>query len=153
MAASIFSFTRKRWDWPQNLLKSMFLFMIINASVRDHSNQVTADLQGEVDRLEREVLQGHRNLVELRNAVRTTDDERVLAQGLAMRLIESLKVIRLELATFEDSTLARRENINQLQADLRSLEEDAKRLSASLPSEETPGDRVRLRVQDQRLEP
>ena len=126
----------------------ILLFMIINASVRDHSNQVTADLQGEVDRLEREVLQGHRNLVELRNAVRTTDDERVLAQGLAMRLIESLKAIRLELATFEDSTLARRENINQLQADLRSLEEDAKRLSASLPSEETPGDRVRLHVGD-----
>jgi hypothetical protein len=126
----------------------ILLFMIINASVRDHSNQVTADLQGEVDRLEREVLEGHRNLVELRNAVRETDDERVLAQGLAMRLIESLEVIRSELATFEGSTLARREHINQLQADLRSLEEDAKRLSASLPSQETPGDRVRLHIGD-----
>jgi hypothetical protein len=126
----------------------ILLFMIINAAVRDHSNQVTADLQGEVDRLEREVLQGHRNLVELRNAVRETDDERVLAQGLAMRLIETLEVIRSELATFEGSTLARREHINRLQADLRSLEEDAKRLSASLPSEETPGDRVRLHVGD-----
>jgi hypothetical protein len=54
----------------------------------------------------------------------------------------------VELATFEDSTLARREHINRLQADLRSLEEDAKRLSASLPSEETPGDRVRLHIGD-----
>jgi len=126
----------------------ILLFMIINAAVRDHETRVTADLRGEVDRLEREVLEGHRNLVELRNAVRATDDERVLSQGLATRLIESLQIIRVELATYEASTISRREHINQLQADLRSLEEDARRLSASLPSEETPGDRVRLHVGD-----
>jgi hypothetical protein len=126
----------------------ILLFMIINAAVRDHSVQVTRDLQGEVDRLEREVLEGHRNLVELRNAITETDDERVLTQGLALRLIESLQQIRVELATFEASTLARREHINQLQADLRSLEEDARRLSASLPSDETPGDRVRVHIGD-----
>lgn len=126
----------------------ILLFMIINAAVRDNETQVTADLQGEVDRLERQVLEGHRNLVELRNTVEETDDERVLTQGLALRLIESLKVIRVELATYEASTLARREHINRLQADLRSLEEDALRLSASLPSEETPGSRVRQHVGD-----
>jgi len=126
----------------------ILLFMIINASVRDHAVQATSDLQGEVDRLEKEVLEGHRNLVELRNSITETDDERVLTQGLALRLIESLKEIRVELATFEASTLARREHINKLQSDLVSLEEDARRLSASLPSEETPGDRVRVHVGD-----
>jgi hypothetical protein len=126
----------------------ILLFMIINAAVRDNSVKVTADLQAEVDRLEREVLEGHRNLVELRNAIIETDDERVLNQGLALRMIESLEEIRVELATLEASTVARREHINQLQADLRSLEEDARRLSASLPSEETPGDRVRVHVGD-----
>jgi hypothetical protein len=126
----------------------ILLFMIINASIRDHSVQVTSDLQAEVDRLEREVLEGHRNLVELRNSIRETDEERAVTQGLALRMIESLEQIRLELATFEASTIARREHINQLQADLRSLEEDARRLSASLPSDETPGDRVRLYIGD-----
>ncbi len=126
----------------------ILLFMIINAAVRDHSVQVTSDLQAEVNRLEREVLEGHRNLVELRNSIRETDEERVLTQGLALRLIESLELIRVELATFEASTLARREHINQLQSDLRSLEEDARRLSASLPSDETPGDRVRVHIGD-----
>ena len=124
----------------------ILLFMIINASVRDHSSQVTADLRGEVDRLEREVLEGHRMLVELRNSVRETDDERVLAQGLAMRLIESLKIIRVELATYDASTIARREHINRLKADVKSLEEDAKRLSAATPSDETPGDKLRIHV-------
>ena len=126
----------------------ILLFMIINGAIRDNSVKVTSDLQGEVDRLEREVLEGHRNLVELRNTIIETDDERVLTQGLALRMIESLKEIRVELATFDASTLARREHINRLQADLRSLEEDAHRLSASLPSEETPGDRVRVHVGD-----
>ena len=126
----------------------ILLFMIINAAVRDHTVEVTSDLRAEVDRLEREVLDGQRNLVELRNAIDTTDEERALTQGLARRLIESLEEIRKELATFEASTLARREHINQLQSDLRSLEEDARRLSASLPSEETPGDRLRAHIGD-----
>lgn len=126
----------------------ILLFMIINAAVRDHEVRVTWDLQGEVDRLEREVLEGHRNLVELRNAVTETDHERVLAQGLALRMIESVEAIRVELATFDASTLARREHVQKLQADLRSLEEDARRLSASMPSKKTPGDRVRAHVGD-----
>jgi hypothetical protein len=126
----------------------ILLFMIINAAVRQHEVEVTSDLQAEVDRLEREVLEGHRNLVELRNAVRETDEERALAQGLALRMIEAVEEIRVELATFEASTIARREHINKLQADLRSLEEDARRLSASMPSEETPGDRIRSHFGD-----
>jgi hypothetical protein len=126
----------------------ILLFMIINASVRDTATRVTADLQAEVDRLEREVLDGHRNLVEVRNAVDETDRERVLAQGLARRLIEALEAMRVELATFEGTTLARREHINRLQTDLRTLEDEARRLSASLPSDETPGDRVRSFVGD-----
>ena len=53
----------------------ILLFMIINAAVRDHSQTVTSDLRAEVDRIEQEVLEGHRNLVELRNAVTDTDRE------------------------------------------------------------------------------
>ena len=126
----------------------ILLFMIINGAFRDHESRLTSDLMAEVNRLEAEVLDGHRLLVEIRNTVDQTDQERVLTQGLARRLIESLARIRVELATFEATTLARREHINKLQADLKSLEEDAKRLSASLPSEETPGDRQRTHVGD-----
>ena len=126
----------------------ILLFMIINAAVRDHETRVTSDLQAEVNRLEVEVLDGHRHLVEIRNTVEEIDDERVLTQGLARRIIEMLANIQVELATFEATTLARREHINTLQTDLKSLEEDAGRLSASLPSEETPGDRERLHVGD-----
>lgn len=126
----------------------ILLFMIINAAVRDHESRLTSDLLAEVDRLEREVLDGNRLLVEARNAVEQTEDERALTQGLARRLIEALDNIRVELATFDAATLARRENLNRLQTDLRSLDEDVRRLAGSLPSDETPGDRIRPRIGD-----
>jgi hypothetical protein len=121
----------------------VLFFMIINASFGKESGRMTADLQGEVDRLENEVLEGYVDLVELRNSVEEIDRENVIAAGLSRRLIETLTEVEEELATYEDTTLARREHINKLKTDLKSLEDDVKRLSASLPSEETPGDRIR----------
>lgn len=87
-------------------------------------------------------------MVELRNSNRIVDDERVRASGLARRLIARLEEIQVELATFDASTIARREHINRLKADVRSLEEDAKRLSAATPSDETPGRDLRAHIGD-----
>lgn len=126
----------------------VLLFMVINASVRVRAESLTEDLQAEVNRRQEEVLEGHRRLVEVRNSLREIEQEHTLAQGLSRRLIETLEELRIELATYEDSTLARREHINQLQADLRSLEQDAKRLSAAAPSEEVPGARTRAHIGD-----
>lgn len=126
----------------------VLLYMVINASVGVRSGERTHDYEGEVDRLEVEVLEGHKNLVELKNALRVVEEKQVTAQGLSKRLIESIQEIKVELATYDQATIAQREHLNRLQADLRSLEEEAKRLSASIPSDETPGRRVRAYVGD-----
>jgi hypothetical protein len=126
----------------------VLFFMIINASYGRHSGRMTGELQGEVDRLEEEVLTGYQNLVEIKNSIREIEQEKVVTAGLSRRLIETLEEIRVELATYEDSTIATREHVNRLKADLKSLEEDVKRLSAAAPSEETPGDRLRTFVGD-----
>lgn len=126
----------------------VLLFMVINASVQLRTDRLTLDLQSEVNRRQEEVLDGHRNLVEIKNSLREIDNDRALAQGLSRRLIEALEEIRVELATFEQTTLARREHINRLKADLKSLEEDTRRLSAAGPSDETPGDRTRVHIGD-----
>jgi hypothetical protein len=126
----------------------VLLYMVINATVAGRAGDLTATLRAESDRLQEEVLDGHRNLVELRNALRELDDERAVAQGLSRRLLEALSEVERELATFEADTLSRREHLNQLMSDLRTLEEAARRLSASTPSAETPGDRVRVHVGD-----
>ncbi len=127
---------------------TILVFMILNAVFGGSYRPATVDLRGEVDRLEEEVLEGHQNLVELRNSMRETERETVLASGLSRRLIETLTEVQDELATFEASTLARREHVNRLKTDLKTLEEELKRLSAAAPAEETPGDRLRSFVGD-----
>ena len=115
----------------------ILLYMVINASVGLRSGRMSDDLQAEVDRLEIEVLEGYTNLVQLRNSKDEADQSEVTASGLSRRLLEMLEEIRVELATFEDTTLAQREHLNRLQTDLKSLDEEAKRLAASVPSDAT----------------
>ncbi len=99
----------------------VLLYMVINASVGLRAGRMTADLGGEVDFLEDEVLEGHENLVELRNSLREFDEQMVLAHGLSARILEHLEQTRAELATYDRTTISREEHINRLQADLKSL--------------------------------
>ncbi|MGH9335316.1 MAG: VWA domain-containing protein, partial [Vicinamibacteria bacterium] len=126
----------------------ILIFVILNATFGGEAPPVTQDVHGEVDRLEEEVLVGHQNLVELKNSMRETESEAVLASGLARRLIETLTAVQEELATFESSTLASREHVNKLKTDVKTLEDEVKRLSAAAPADETPGDRLRSFVGD-----
>ena len=126
----------------------ILFYMVINGSIGVRAGQITADMRAEVNRLEEEVLEGYKNLVELRNSVRENDEQRVIARGLAERLIERITRVNEELATYDETTLARREHINRLKTDLKSLEEATRRLSAGSPSEKAPGDRTRARVGD-----
>jgi hypothetical protein len=127
---------------------TILVFTILNAVFGGSYRPVTDELRGEVDRLEEEVLEGHQNLVELRNSTRQAEREAVLASGLSRRLIETLTEVQEELATYEASTLAKREHVNKLKTDIKTLEEEVKRLSAAAPAEETPGDRLRSFVGD-----
>ena len=126
----------------------ILFFMVINASVGLRAGRRTADRRAEVDLLEVEVLQGHQDLVEIRNSLLEVERQIAAASGLSSRVIESLEEIRAELATYEGTTLARQEHIDRLKADLRSLEEGARRLSGGTPSVEVPGDRVRAFIGD-----
>ncbi|MDX1502892.1 MAG: VWA domain-containing protein [Thermoanaerobaculia bacterium] len=126
----------------------VLLYMVINASVGVRAGRLTGELQGEVDRLEREVLEGVRNLVELRNAVVETDRQRETARGLSRRLLEVLREIELELANLDETTVAEREHLNRLKTDVRTLEEEARRLAGRVTEPETPGDRLRSFVGD-----
>ena len=92
-----------------------------------------------MDKREKEVLDGQEHLVELRNSFREIEEKRAAAQGLSTRILETLKQIEAELAIYDGQTIAQREHVNKLKADLRSLEEGTKRLSGGTPSQEVPG--------------
>jgi hypothetical protein len=127
---------------------TVLIYMILNSGHRERAQVRLDPLQAETDRLEQQVLEGQANLVELRNTLEAVREDAVTTRGLSTRLIDVVKQSQDELATFERETIAQREHVNKLQADLRSLEEGNKRLSGGAPSKEVPGDKVRGFVGD-----
>lgn len=127
---------------------TILLYMLLNSGAKDRMDTAADPLRAEANRLEEQVLDGQANLVELRNSLHEVRDEAAAAQGLSTRLIEVTRKSQEELATFEETTIARREHLARLQAELRSLEEGAKRLSGGQKSREVPGERVRAFVGD-----
>ena len=128
---------------------ALILFhMIIASRSGQRYEKVTETLQAEVDKRQKEVLDGNERLVELRNSFREIEEKRAAAQGLSTRILETLKQIEAELATYDAQTVAQREHVNKLKADLKSLEEGTKRYSGGTPSQEVPGRNVRSFVGD-----
>ncbi|MGB5589192.1 MAG: VWA domain-containing protein, partial [Gammaproteobacteria bacterium] len=116
----------------------ILLFMVINATMAVRSDELNRKLSVMADALLAELSQGEENLVALRNSLADTEDREIQARGASRRIIELLEQKQQEIASMEADTLARRESINKLKADLQSLEESSKRLSAasSQPSEQ-----------------
>jgi len=120
----------------------VLFYTILSAQAGVQRDKRNDDLQAEVDRLEEEVLDGYKNLVVLRNSLESTD-EAVPAEGLAERIIDEAERLRQQLAEAEQSTLSKRETIERLKQDLRSLEEGNRRLSAGTPDPGKPGTRIK----------
>jgi hypothetical protein len=68
-----------------------------------------------------------------------TDDERVRAEGMGVRVLDETERLRLELADADKDTLSRREAIERLKADLKSLDEGKRRLEGASQSPEASG--------------
>jgi len=127
---------------------TVLMYMILNSGTDRRIRSALDPLRSETDYLEEQVLDGQARLVDLRNTVEHVRRTRVVTQGLSTRLVEVVRKSHDELATFEQTSLARRSQIERLQADLRSLEEGAKRLSGGEKSRDVPGDKVRAFVGD-----
>jgi hypothetical protein len=100
-------------------------------------------LTGEVSKLEEEVKEGTLHLVQLRNTLEKTDDDASAAAARAARVAAELKQRREQSSVYDEETLARREHINQLKADIKSLEEGVKRLQGGALDKAPAGTRVK----------
>ncbi len=121
----------------------ILLVMIVNADTITRRNEVHEDRRGEVVRLERQVLEGEKYLVELKNALQENEKRRVITQGLSERAIALIEQSEEELSDLDKETLAKIAHINALKADLKSLDEDTKRLSAESQRQQDQGRKVR----------
>src|SRR4051812_238404 len=86
------------------------------------------DLTAQVSKLEEEVLVGTRNLLALHNTLDKTKSETASAASKSKQLLIELKVQQLEMSAYDATSLARRERIEKLKADIKSLEEGTRRL-------------------------
>ena len=121
----------------------ILLFVLVNAKSAARRDSVTSDLRAETNRIEIQVLEGKKNLIQIRNVLEKTRAELVKTQGLARRLIETINEKKIELADSDKDTLATKSHVNQLKADLKSLEEDVKRLRAGAKAQDELGTKLR----------
>ena len=120
----------------------ILFYTVISAQSSMIRTKESQDLAAQVSRLEEEVLDGARNLVRLRNTLQQTESETAAAAERATRLIEELQRRREQASIYDSDTLAKREHIEKLKADVRALEEGRRRLEASAKVEMPNADRV-----------
>ena len=96
------------------------------------------DLTGEVSKLEEEVRVGTKNLVVLRNSLDKTRSETASAMSRANILLAELQRRQQETSVYSADSMARREHINKLKADVKALDESTRRLEAQVQDSPVP---------------
>jgi len=121
----------------------VLFFMIINSSSDVINNEQTKALQAETNKLEIEVLEGRKNLALARTSIQKLETEEEEASD-QISIIEALIAeLQAELANYDNDTLAKIKAIEKLQSDIKSLEDEVKRLLALKKEEDATGQRVR----------
>jgi hypothetical protein len=120
----------------------VLIFMLITAQGNAHVKKKTEDLRSEALLVEQQVQQARQNLAELKNSIEILDRNKVTTEGASSRVLSELEKEKQELAQAENDTLAKRERLEKLKADIAALEEGAKRLESS-KKQTTGGESVR----------
>jgi hypothetical protein len=121
----------------------VLVYTLINAQGGLRAQTVDRTQRAEVSKMEEKVLEGYQKLVVLRNSLIETDKESVRTEGMGTRVLEETERLKVELADSSKETLSRREAIERLKADLKSLEEGNRRLEGASKDPSATGTRVR----------
>lgn len=121
----------------------VLFYTVISAQSGVERMRRTDDLTAQVNRLEEQMLEGTRNLVVLRNTLEKTESDTTRSAARATRIVEELARTREQSSVYDQTSLARREHIEKLKADLRALEQSTRRLEAGAKERAPPGERVR----------
>ncbi len=121
----------------------ILFFMIINAQVRETTEDDPSELMAETRKLEVEILEGRKDLVLAKNTKEDLQNESETAEGQIAQIIALIEQLRAELSRYDKDTLAKIERIEQLQTDIKSLEEEVKRLLSLAAEEQAEGSKLR----------
>src|SRR5262245_10918186 len=121
----------------------VLVYTLINARGGLRHMAETQATHAQQSQLEDQVLAGYQQLLVLRNSLEKTDDERARTEGMAPRVLAEIEKSKEELADSDKETLSKREAIERLKADLKSLDEGARRLRGGTDSPGSPGTKLR----------
>lgn len=108
----------------------ILIFLIIDHNTEVHEEEVNEDLISEVTLLEEEILVGREHLVVTRNTIDDIDNQIVEADGLAAKIQAEKNKLEVQLAALDEEALSEIESLNQLKAEIQSLEEETRLLKA-----------------------
>jgi hypothetical protein len=121
----------------------VLLVLVINADTLRSRKEQHEDLRAEVMRRELKVAAGEKHMVELKNSYQATNEKIIVARGRSAEVLAQIQKITDELADLQNQTLARKQHINALQADLQSLDKKHRRLGAELKADQERGRKIR----------
>jgi len=121
----------------------ILFFMIINSHVDATTDDVTTDLMAETNRLEVEILEGRKNLALARNTKQKFETEKQDAEDKIAQILALIRELQAELDKYDNETLAKIERVEKLQSDIKSLEEEVRRLLAIKVEQDAAGERIR----------
>lgn len=119
----------------------VLVFLMIDHAANVESETLNKARLAEVSLLEEQVLIGEENLVKVRNTVAAINQELAEADGVSREIIQAIKDTRAEIAFASKETMAQTDHVNQLKADIQSLEIEKKRLQTE--NEKQAGQAVR----------
>jgi len=121
----------------------ILFFMIINSHVNATTDKESSPLMAETNRLEIEVLEGRKNLALARNTKQKLETETETAEDKIAQIIALIQELQAELDKYDNDTLAKIERVEKLQSDIKSLEEEVKRLLALKTEKDAAGEQIR----------
>lgn len=120
----------------------ILFYTIISAQAGMQGTRSIDELKAEVNRLEEQVQAGSRNQVVLHNQIEKTVSEIANGATQVRSLASNLEVQREQVSTRSATTVARRESIEELKADIQSLQEGRRRLEAGSLDKTPPGQQI-----------
>jgi von Willebrand factor type A domain len=121
----------------------ILFYTIISAQSGFDRARLTETTRTEAERLEEQVLEKTRNLAIMRNTLEKTKSETASAAEKTKQLLTDLKVNRIQMSAYDETSLARRERIEKLKADIKALEEGTRRLEAGAVDKGPPGQDIK----------
>ena len=113
----------------------VLVFLIIDHAIEEETRDLNRDLLSEVDMLEEDIRDGEAGLVRLRNDLGETEEAVVEARGRATRVTEELDRYEALIASVQDDGFTDSDAIEQMKAEVQSLEAEVKQLRESTTDE------------------